>query len=156
MNGHVYLIHFATPISLHHTTQHYLGWAEDWKARLAMHRAGRGARLTQVALERGIDFAVVQVWPGTRDFERYLKSRKEAPRLCPICGVHHRRGVLHITNEYRQVGLPFDEPWPTCPQLGPDWMEIAHYRQQGVLAAERAAQRGTLASVDTHDCDIPF
>lgn len=117
MTGYVYLIHFARPISGAHTTQHYTGWAYDWKARLAQHKAGHGARLTQVAVERGIDFDVVQVWPGDRDFERYVKRMKAANRLCPICGMTHRRGPRCLT--YQQLALPlFDEDeddWPELP-----------------------------------------
>lgn len=84
-----YLLHFRQPISPAHTAQHYLGWAEDIERRIAEHRAGRGARLTQVAKERGIDFVVVRTWEGDRSLERKLKSRKEAPRLCPICRRRH-------------------------------------------------------------------
>ena len=57
-------MNFARPISPAHTCQHYLGWAEDVDARLADHAAGRGARLTQVALERGIGWRLVRTWAG--------------------------------------------------------------------------------------------
>jgi predicted GIY-YIG superfamily endonuclease len=85
MQGTVYLLHFDRPISDRHTCQHYLGWARDLPARLAVHRAGLGARLTQIAVERGIPFNVVASWPGDRTLERRLKNRKHSPRLCPIC-----------------------------------------------------------------------
>jgi predicted GIY-YIG superfamily endonuclease len=92
-----YLLHFQKPISPAHTCQHYVGWAEDIQQRIAEHRAGRGARLTQVAKERGIDFAVVRVWPDTeRTHERKLKNRKNAPRLCPICRQRHDIGDLFL------------------------------------------------------------
>jgi predicted GIY-YIG superfamily endonuclease len=81
----VYLLHFERPISEHHTTQHYIGSAADVAARLEEHRSGRGARLTQVAVERGIGFEVVREWAGGRDMERTLKNRKNAPKLCPLC-----------------------------------------------------------------------
>lgn len=81
----VYLLHFSAPISDKHTCQHYLGFAHDLDARLAEHAAGRGARLTQVALERGITWECVRTWPGDRSAERRLKHRKSSPRLCPIC-----------------------------------------------------------------------
>jgi predicted GIY-YIG superfamily endonuclease len=81
----VYLIHFEQPISEHHTTQHYLGYAKNLKSRIAEHKAGMGARLCKVALERGIGFEVVRTWEGGRELERKLKKRKNAPCLCPIC-----------------------------------------------------------------------
>lgn len=86
----VYLLHFDRPISPGHTTQHYLGYAEDVGPRVNAHRHGQGARLTQVAKERGIGFRLARVWPdGDRAFERRLKNRKNTPRLCPICGQTH-------------------------------------------------------------------
>lgn len=82
----VYLFHFASPISDRHTTQHYIGYADDIDRREATHRAGAGARLTQVAVERGIDWQRVRVWDGAdRQFERKLKNRADAHSLCPIC-----------------------------------------------------------------------
>lgn len=83
--GTVYLLHFDRPISDHHTTQHYLGWARHLPSRIAKHANGSGARLTQVARERGIGFTVARTWPGDRNFERTLKRRKYGPRICPIC-----------------------------------------------------------------------
>lgn len=84
--GYIYLLHFDIPISPNHTTQHYLGYtSKGIKKRIERHRAGTGARLTEVAKERGIDFVVARKWTGTRQLERQLKNRKEGPRLCPIC-----------------------------------------------------------------------
>jgi hypothetical protein len=82
---YVYLLHFERPISPKHTCQHYIGSAEDLHHRLHLHRTGLGARLTQVALERGITFTLAKVWIGGRDLERKLKNRHNAPLLCPIC-----------------------------------------------------------------------
>jgi hypothetical protein len=84
-SGTIYLLHFERPISPLHTTQHYLGWAAQLDDRLAQHQGGRGARLTAVALERGIAWAVVRTWQGGRTLERQLKRRREGPRLCPQC-----------------------------------------------------------------------
>lgn len=84
--GVVYLLHFEDRINPAHPCQHYIGWAADLGPRINAHRNGTGARLTQVAAERGIGFKVARVWPDAdRHFERKLKNRKEAPRLCPIC-----------------------------------------------------------------------
>lgn len=83
----IYELHFERPISPEHSCQHYLGWAPDegLDARLAEHAAGRGARLTQVALERGIRWVLARTWRGTRADERRLKQQKNGRRLCPVC-----------------------------------------------------------------------
>jgi hypothetical protein len=60
----VYLLHFSQPIAPGHPCQHYIGFANDPWMRLEEHRAGRGARLCQVALERNIGFDLVRLWPG--------------------------------------------------------------------------------------------
>lgn len=90
MGSYVYLLHFDKPISDKHTCQHYIGYTgESIKRRIQDHLAGRGARLTQVAVERGISFKVVRIWRhGTRGLERHLKNRKDGPKLCPICNQH--------------------------------------------------------------------
>lgn len=83
-----YLLHFETPIAPgRHTTQHYLGFTrKSLRERIATHRKGQGARLTQVAHERGITFVCVRTWSkASCSFERQLKRRKDGPMLCPIC-----------------------------------------------------------------------
>lgn len=99
----VYLLHFERPISPDHTTRHYLGWTNDLYRRLRAHEQGRGARLTQVALERGISWQLVAIWPGDRGYERLLKRRKCAPRLCPICLRLQQTNPLEIAH----CGIPF-------------------------------------------------
>jgi hypothetical protein len=120
-------LHFQRPISLAHTCQHYLGWCLDLDVRLAAHRAGRGARLTQVAVERGIAFEVVRTWPGDRTLERRLKNRKESPRFCPLCFPTCRRA---FSIDAEQLTLPLDLcDFPTPPRLPAVWMEIATLRR---------------------------
>lgn len=83
----LYLIHFERPLA---HARHYLGFVEgiaDLPARLAEHKAGRGARLLQVLKERDIPWKVTRVWiVGDRTAERHLKDNAMAPRLCPCCG----------------------------------------------------------------------
>ena len=83
---YVYLLHFSQPISPDHTCQHYMGSAADVTTRLIHHLTGKGARLCQVANERGIDYEIVRVWqaePGKgRELERKLKNQKQGPKLC--------------------------------------------------------------------------
>lgn len=85
VEGTVYILHFDAPISDSHTTAHYVGFTTDLEARIELHRKGRGARLTQVAAQRGIAFSVVATFPGTRADERRIKNQKSTPTLCPIC-----------------------------------------------------------------------
>lgn len=91
--GYVYLLHFDRPIAPGHPTQHYIGYASDLAHRIQAHARGRYngggngcARLCEVAKERGIGFTVARLWLGDRPLERRLKLRKNARRLCPICG----------------------------------------------------------------------
>lgn len=79
----VYLIHFRTPYK---HARHYIGSCCDLAARVADHRASRGARLIEVINEAGISWEVARTWIKCgRRFERQLKRRKAAPRLCPVC-----------------------------------------------------------------------
>lgn len=94
----VYLLHFDRPIADGYPCQHYLGFTDAGRStlahRLADHAAGRGARLTQVARERGIGWQLVRTWPGaTRGDERHLKARKYGTLLCPVCSPRSRRGL---------------------------------------------------------------
>lgn len=88
--GYVYLFHFSSPVSDRHTCRHYLGYCLDLWARVRCHAGGRGARLTEVAVERGIKLEIVRVWKGTRKDERKLKNQKNGPALCPICSANPR------------------------------------------------------------------
>jgi predicted GIY-YIG superfamily endonuclease len=84
--GVVYLLHFNSPISDKHTSQHYIGWAKDLSKRLEHHRSGTGSRFCAIAAERNISFIVSATWEDQdKNFERLLKNRKNAKRLCPIC-----------------------------------------------------------------------
>ena len=70
------------------TAGHYIGFTDDLVGRIMDHAEGKGARFTQVCVERGINWALARTWEGpeiNRTFERWLKNRKEAPALCPIC-----------------------------------------------------------------------
>lgn len=80
----VYLLHFDQPLG---HAKHYSGYSRsrDCQQRLAAHAAGRGARLLQVALERGITWQVAKIWEeGDRAFERSLKQRGQKA-ICPLC-----------------------------------------------------------------------
>ena len=86
--GVVYVVRLERPIgnpaSRHGSAQFYVGWTErDPEARLAEHRAGRGAKMLAAAAERGIRFDLVMTLPGTRRLERRIKDHHNTPRLLP-------------------------------------------------------------------------
>lgn len=79
----VYLIHFDTPIA---HARHYLGFTDNLKKRLFQHEHGKGARLLEVAKQRGIVWHCVRTWAdATRTDERKFKNRKKIKRYCPMC-----------------------------------------------------------------------
>ncbi|WP_433734908.1 hypothetical protein ACQP0C_41690 (plasmid) [Nocardia sp. CA-129566] len=87
VEGTVYLLHFKRP---YRHARHYTGWTTDLDARLAEHRAGRGARLLAVIGQAGIEWTLARTWDGTRRRERQLKSAGGAARRCPLCGISPR------------------------------------------------------------------
>lgn len=155
----VYLLHFSAPLgnlaNRRAQASHYLGWAVDLDRRVAQHRAGQGAAITRAAIERGISFEVVATWPGDWLLERRLKALKATPRLCPICGTHHRGGRLHVEATWLQLELPnlFTGPdeWPAVVQRDRyDFYEIRHLRSVVAYTG------GELATLDTSTAIIPF
>lgn len=86
--GDVYLIHLERGLVESHSSTHYIGWAGPdglWE-RIEAHAAGTGSPLLRAANERLIAWRVVRVWRGAdRHFERRLKRRRKAKRLCPVC-----------------------------------------------------------------------
>lgn len=104
MQGTVYLLHFEPGLRVTGTrvARHYLGWTEgDVDDRLAQHVAGRGSPLVHAAVSAGATVSVARTWPAVdRHFERALKRRHEAPRMCPRCvdtGATGGRGLLALT-----------------------------------------------------------
>lgn len=87
--GTIYLIHFEQPFK---HARHYLGWTKDLEARLASHLAGRGSSLIKAVNAAGIDWRLVRTWEGVdRFFERKLKNRGGAARICPCCAPAERK-----------------------------------------------------------------
>lgn len=86
--GTIYLLHFSRK---YHHAGHYIGFVRGntraaVEDRLERHRSGDGARLLAVITQAGITFECVRIWENvSRDFERKLKKRKCANRMCPIC-----------------------------------------------------------------------
>ncbi len=79
----VYTLHLWPPLG---HAGHYTGTTPERRLvlRLADHALGRGARLTQVQIERGGWWVVAQTQPGGRGLERRLKQHG-ATRRCKVC-----------------------------------------------------------------------
>lgn len=99
--GHVYLLHLEPGLVVtgNRVARHYLGFAErDVDARVAQHLRRQGSPLVAAVIAAGGHVTLERVWVGVdRGFERRLKARHEAPRLCPRCvadGLTAGRGLL--------------------------------------------------------------
>ena len=82
--GLVYTLHLWPPLA---HAKHYTGSAKNAERlpeRLTEHALGRGARLTQVQVERGGSWVLAQAEPGGRDKEYRLKQHG-ASRRCEVC-----------------------------------------------------------------------
>jgi hypothetical protein len=81
--GLVYTLHLWPPLG---HAAHYTGTTPERRLaqRLADHALGRGARLTQVQVERGGFWVLAQTQPGGRSLERRLKQHGAA-RRCEVC-----------------------------------------------------------------------
>lgn len=90
MASKVYLLHYTqaigNPSKPTGYAQHYLGsTSKSLKHRLAQHASGQGAKITAAFARQNINFICVRTWDGGRTVERYLKSRHNHSRLCPLC-----------------------------------------------------------------------
>lgn len=87
----IYLLHFERP--LRGGAQHYVGTtSRPVEARLAEHRAGRGARLTKRAAKEGVGMVVAGTWPGSRALELRMSRGGHLRALCSICSGCERGG----------------------------------------------------------------
>ena len=79
----VYTLHLWPPLG---HAAHYTGTTPERRLaqRLTDHALGRGARLTQVQIERGGSWVLAQTQPGGRATERRLKQHG-ATRRCEVC-----------------------------------------------------------------------
>ena len=79
----VYTLHLWPPLG---HAAHYTGSTPERRLaqRLTDHALGRGARLTQVQVERGGSWVLAQTQPGDRATERRLKQHG-ATRRCEVC-----------------------------------------------------------------------
>lgn len=82
--GQVYVLHFE-PAFRH--ARHYIGFAVNAEKRIRQHRLGlsKCGKLPAAAVAAGCELQVAAIAPGSRWYERWLKNRGSAARVCPIC-----------------------------------------------------------------------
>lgn len=86
----VYVLHIDPPFK---HARHYIGYTPDTSAarRVGEHLNGtyRGTPLVKAALDAGCTVRLAHEFPGaSREFERWLKDRKDVRRWCRCCGVN--------------------------------------------------------------------
>jgi hypothetical protein len=101
----VYVLHIDPPFK---HARHYIGFTPDRTAarRVAEHLNGsfRGNPLIKAALNAGCQVRLAHEFPGaSREFERWLKDRKDVRRWCACCGVGARPvpSATSISEGYR-------------------------------------------------------
>lgn len=99
----VYILHIE-PAYQH--ARHYIGFTTRPVAdRVAEHLAGRGSPLVAAALAAGCEVTVARKWHcGTREFERFLKNRKETGKFCPCCSERPRRVSFAAYRRFKDGG----------------------------------------------------
>jgi hypothetical protein len=152
--GWCYLCHFSRPLgnlqNPRAQAQHYLGWAEDeagdregLEQRIAEHLAGHGAKITRAAVAQGIEIVVVATWRAPLAFEKVLKRRKEAPKLCALCMAAQGQRAKRACVPTQQLALPLDladadtDPFPAPAVRSMDWYEgrmLSRMRQASARA----------------------
>lgn len=90
--GFLYRLHYLVAIGTtgRNSAQHYSGFSPDnhLETRIASHANGMsGAKLPRAFYERGIPFMVADIWRGTRDDERRVKSNGHASDHCSVCAI---------------------------------------------------------------------
>lgn len=88
----IYVLHIDPP---YRHARHYTGWTpeRDPSRRISDHieRRANGSPLVRAALDAGCTVTVAHIWPRLgRDFERWLKTRRDHSKWCRLCGQNLR------------------------------------------------------------------
>lgn len=97
----IYLLHFETKLA---HAGHYVGSTTSLRQRIAAHRSGTAARLTEVIHEKDIKITVAALYApkeptdNIRHLEIQVKRMKNGHRYCPLCnpGAISPRGLIQI------------------------------------------------------------
>lgn len=88
----VYVLHFDPPFR---HARHYVGYTPEATAerRVQEHLdcSAKGSPLVKAALNVGCKVTLAHEFPGAgRDFERWLKTRRDTAKWCGCCGQNSR------------------------------------------------------------------
>lgn len=82
--GFVYVIRFSEPLGNpdkpRGMARTYIGHAFNVEGRFHFHLAGKGAKITAAAAERGIGMEIVAIIPGGYDLEQKIKAQKNTAK----------------------------------------------------------------------------
>ncbi len=104
----VYIIHLTRPVA---HARHYIGTTKIFKKRMALHKAGRGAKILKRANELGITWRVVYKTWGGRNLERKLKRRKDAASICPLCKKRRNKAKARSRKKCRANARTLRAQW---------------------------------------------
>jgi hypothetical protein len=128
--GWLYLLHLNQRLGREgrNGAEHYLGWTPraELLERLRAHGTSSGARMLEVARQRGIGWHVGMVARGTPGDERRLKRYGHHDELCWTCAARAGRPP-------RPPHPPRPSPPRPAPELGGLWV------LQGGIFVEQAA-----------------
>ena len=150
----MYTLHLWPPLG---HAAHYTGTTPERRLahRLTDHALGRGARLTQVQVERGGFWVLAQTQPGGRATERRLKQHG-ATRRCEVCKAAgaYQSGQLTAPEALARAGWDRSNPVqrsllldifgiPKPPEMPPaDAPEAAAAEPAAVTAGQPPPRRG--------------
>lgn len=99
----LYLLHFDIPLK---HARHYAGATTNLEQRLEEHASGKGAAILRHLLQIGTGWKLAKLWTTEKslpfEIERAMKSQKNGPRYCPLCGHVDRTipGAISYPIEY--------------------------------------------------------
>lgn len=128
--GYIYVLHFDNKLS---HAEHYIGCTTQPKDRLISHASGRGSRICQVLIERGIGWRLGMLATCSltemRLLERQLKRQHGAQPYCELCHNSPYQEPRRLAGT-RPLALDL-VPWPTHSDslrlLGSPWtLQVRH------------------------------
>lgn len=131
----VYLLHFH---SRYFHAGHYTGMTANLDARLALHRAGHGAKLMKAITSAGITFEVARLWKcatyeEARELERKLKRKHNAIPTCPLCQHKPVDELVFMRQGHRRLAQPIGKRRPMSAEPPPRFVRWTGWKRPGQI-----------------------